>query len=54
MSSPAPHPQDDDGRPTGRPTERGQRRGRLLIPAIFLGAIVLVFLFILLVSQIGN
>ncbi|WP_158544889.1 hypothetical protein [Blastococcus sp. TF02-09] len=55
MSSTAPDPHDhDDGRPTGRSTEAGRRRGRLLIPAVFLGAIVLVFLFILLVSQLGQ
>jgi hypothetical protein len=55
MSSPAPRPQDDEsGRPSGRPTEGGRRRGRLLIPAIFVGVIVLIFLFILLVSQIGR
>lgn len=55
MSSPAHHPQDDDaGHPTGRSTESGRRRGRLLIPGIFVGVIVLIFLFILLVSQIGR
>lgn len=55
MSSPARDPHDDDaGRPTGRPTESGRRRGRLLIPAVFVGVILLIFLFILLVSQIGQ
>ena len=55
MSSAAPDPHDPHGeRPTGRPTESGRRRGRLLIPAVFIGAIVLIFLFILLVSQIGQ
>ena len=55
MSSPAPDPHDPHaGRPTGRSTEGGRRRGRLLIPAVFLGVIALIFLFILLVSQIGQ
>ena len=55
MSTPAPDPHDADaGRPTGRSTEGGRRRGRLLIPAVFVGVIVLIFLFILLVSQIGQ
>lgn len=55
MSSAAPDPHDPhDARPTGRSTEGGRRRARLLIPALFIGAIVLVFLFILLVSQIGQ
>jgi hypothetical protein len=55
MSSAAPDPHDPPGaRPTERSTESGRRRGRLLIPAVFIGAIVLIFLFILLVSQIGQ
>jgi hypothetical protein len=55
MSSPAPDPHDPHaGRPTGRSTESGRRRGRLLIPAVFLGVIVLIFLFILLVSQLNQ
>ena len=55
MSSPAPDPHDPTGaRPTGRSTESGRRRGRLLIPGIFIGAIVLIFLFILLVSQLNQ
>jgi hypothetical protein len=55
MSTPAPDPHDADaGRPTGRSSESGRRRGRVLIPAVFVGVIVLIFLFILLVSQIGQ
>ena len=55
MSSSTPDPHDPGaGRPTGRPTESGRRRGRLLLPAVFLTIIVLIFLFILLVSQIGQ
>jgi hypothetical protein len=55
MSSAAPDPHDPHaGRPTGRSTESGRRRARWLIPAVFIAAIVLVFLFILLVSQIGQ
>ncbi len=55
MSSTAPDPHEPEaGPPTGRSTESGRRRGRLLIPGIFLAAIVLIFLFILLVSQIGQ
>jgi hypothetical protein len=55
MSSPAPDPHDADaGRPTGRSTEGGRKGGRLLIPAVFVGVILLIFLFILLVSQLGR
>jgi hypothetical protein len=55
MSSATPDPHDPGTTPpTGRSTESGRRRGRLLIPAIFVGAILLIFLFILLVSQIGQ
>lgn len=54
MSTPASDPHDHDDQPTGRSTESGRRRGRLLIPAVFVGAILLVFLFIVLVSQIGQ
>ena len=55
MSTPAHDPHDPhDDRPTGRSTESGRRRGRLLIPGIFVGLILLVFLFILLVSQINQ
>ena len=55
MSSAAPEPHDPHGaRPTGRPTESGRRRGRLLIPGVFIAAIVLIFLFILLVSQLNQ
>ena len=55
MSSSTPDPHDPHaGRPTGRSTDSGRRRGRLLIPAVFIAAIVLIFLFILLVSQIGQ
>ncbi|MGY2129445.1 hypothetical protein [Blastococcus sp. SYSU DS0617] len=54
MSTPAHDPHDDADQPTGRSTEEGRRRGRLLIPGIFVGAILLIFLFILLVSQLGR
>ena len=55
MSSPAPDPHEPHAdRPTGRSTESGRRRGRLLIPGIFIGVIVLIFLFILLVSQLNQ
>ena len=55
MSSPAPDPHDPHtDRPTGRSTEGGRRRGRLLIPAVFISVIVLIFLFILLVSQLNR
>lgn len=58
MSTPAahdPHDRHDDAdRPTGQSTGEGRRRGRLLIPAVFVGAIVLIFLFILLVSQLNR
>ena len=55
MSSPAPDPHDPAaGAPTGRSTESGRRRGRLLIPGVFLGVILLLVLFMLLVSQIGQ
>lgn len=55
MSSAAPEPHDPQAdRPTGRSTESGRRRGRLLIPGIFLGVILLLVLFMVLVSQIGQ
>jgi hypothetical protein len=55
MSSSTPDPHDPQaGRPTGRSTEGGRRRGRVLIPAVFLSVIVLIFLFILLVSQLNR
>ena len=55
MSSPVTDPHDRDaGRPTGRSTESGRRRGRWLIPAVFISVIVLIFLFILLVSQLNQ
>ncbi len=55
MSSATPDPHDPQaGRPTGRSTEGGRRRGRVLIPAVFLSVIVLIFLFILLVSQLNR
>ena len=55
MSSPAPDPHDPDGGPpTGRSTESGRRRGRFLIPGIFIGVILLLVLFMVLVSQIGQ
>ncbi|MFD2094055.1 hypothetical protein [Blastococcus deserti] len=38
----------------GGPTEAGRRRGRILIPAIIVGIILVIFAFILLVSQIGR
>jgi hypothetical protein len=54
MSSAAQGPRDDDERPTGRGTESGRRRGRVLIPAVFIGVIVLIFLFIFLVSRLNQ
>jgi hypothetical protein len=54
MSTPAHDPHDDADQPTGRPTESGRRRGRLLVPGIFVGVVLLIFLFILLVSQINQ
>ena len=55
MSSPATDPHDPEaGPPTGRSTEGGRRRGRLLIPAVFVSVILLIFLFILLVSQLNR
>ncbi len=54
MSTPTHDPHDDADRPTGRSSESGRRRGRLLLPGIFVGVIVLIFLFILLVSQINQ
>ena len=35
-------------------SEGGRRRGRILLPAIFLGGIALIFLFMLLVGQLGR
>jgi hypothetical protein len=52
--STAPQAPRDDDRPTGRGTEAGRRRGRVLIPAVVIGAIVLVFLFIYVVSQLNQ
>ena len=49
--------------PTGRPGDdheesmsdkQCRRRGRILLPAIFLGGIALIFLFMLLVGQLGR
>ena len=56
MSLPPQSPRGDDDapRPTDQSTGAGRRRGRLLIPGIFIGVIALIFLFILLVSQIGQ
>lgn len=48
-------PRDEEPVPPGpQSTEAGRRRARVLIPAAFIAAIVLVFLFIVLVSQIGQ
>jgi len=46
----------DPARPGKRrmSSEGGRRRGRILLPAIFLGGIALVFLYMLLVSQVGR
>ena len=55
MSSPERDPHDPDAaRPTGRSTGSGRRGGRLLIPGIFIGVILLLVLFMVLVSQIGR
>jgi hypothetical protein len=54
MSTAPQAPRDDDERPTGRSAEAGRRRGRVLIPAIFIGVIVLIFLFIFLVSRLNQ
>jgi hypothetical protein len=49
------NPRDDDpDLAHAESTEAGRRRGRLLIPAVFIAGIVLVFLFILVVSQLGQ
>ena len=49
--------------PTGRPgddheqrmsSKASRRRGRILLPAIFLGVIALIFLFMLTVGQLGR
>lgn len=48
-----PHDENPD-RPTGESTGGGRRRARVLIPAVFIGAILLVFLFIFLVSQLNR
>jgi hypothetical protein len=45
---------DESEQPTGRPTPAGRRRGRLIIPGAVIAAIVIVFVFILLVSQCGT
>lgn len=52
--STGPQPPRDDDRPTGRSTGAGRRRGRVLIPAVVIGAILLVFLFIFLVSRLNQ
>ncbi|MGY1755030.1 hypothetical protein [Blastococcus sp. SYSU D01042] len=55
MSAAPQNPHDDEpARPTGRSTESGRRRARVLIPLIFVGAILLVFLFIFLVSRLNQ
>ncbi|RZU32418.1 hypothetical protein [Blastococcus saxobsidens] len=57
-SHPAGRPGDErDPTETGEPqmsTESSRRRGRILLPAIFLGGIALIFLFAFLVSQLGR
>ncbi|WP_158545883.1 hypothetical protein [Blastococcus sp. TF02A-30] len=52
--SSSPPPDDEPDHPTGMSSGAGRKRGRLLIPAVFIAVIVLVFLFIVLVSQIGR
>ena len=58
MSSPAHVPQgahdDDPDQPTGRSTGPGRRRGRLLIPGVFVGVILLLILFMVLVAQLNQ
>lgn len=48
----APRDDDDERRTEGSP--EGRRRARVLIPAVFVGLIVLIFLFIFLVSQLNR
>jgi hypothetical protein len=55
MSAAPQDPYDDEpGRPTGRSTEAGRRRARVLIPAAFVGLIVLAMVFMFLVSQLNG
>ncbi|WP_155858938.1 hypothetical protein [Candidatus Blastococcus massiliensis] len=53
-TAPQPPRDDDPDLAHGESTEAGRRRGRLLIPAVFIAGIVLIFLFILLVSQLNQ
>jgi len=50
----APRDDHDDDRPTGRSTEAGRRRGRVLIPAVFVGVILVLILFMVLVSRLNQ
>jgi hypothetical protein len=53
--SAAPHdPSEHADRSTGQSSPAGRRRGRVLIPAVFVGGILLLFLFILLVSRLNQ
>jgi hypothetical protein len=47
-------PGRDAEQPPVTSTEAGRKRGRVLIPGVFLAAIVIVFAFILLVSKCGG
>ena len=57
-SHPAGRPDDDPDPATPgerrMSTDGSRRRGRILLPAIFLGGIALIFLFMLLVGQLGR
>jgi hypothetical protein len=54
MSSAPQAPRDDDDRPTGRSTEAGRRRARVLIPAVIVGVVLVLILFMVLVSQLNQ
>lgn len=44
----------DPDRPSQGVTQSGRRRGRLLIPGVIIAVVVIVFAFMLLVSQCGG
>jgi len=55
MSSAPQTPEDrDPARPSPGISDSGRKRGRLLIPGVILAAVLLVFAFMLLVSQCGG
>jgi hypothetical protein len=55
MSSADPTPEGrDPGRPSPGISDSGRKRGRILIPGVIIAAILIVFAFILLVSQCGG